>query len=162
MSKEIPRCPHCEKKLKFEDHVKRHKKLAGGKKEWFSIERCSCPSGCGWHRLLPDFLAPHKHYDVKIITECLNGTNSLATEDYPCDKTKERWQRWILLNLLFINVYLKETGIRLFAIGIVLTYACANIVEELKHDEKHGWLKIVIRSVYNTGARLKPFRDRPG
>ena len=105
VSKETPHCPYCGKKLKFEDHVRRHRKLAGGEKEWFQIERYSCPSGCGLHRLLPDFLAPHKHYDVDIISECLNGSNSLNIEDYPCDKTKERWQCWISLNLLLINAW---------------------------------------------------------
>ena len=158
----MPQCPRCGNRLKFEDHVKRHRKLAGGDKEWFNIERYRCPLGCGCHRVLPDFLAPHKHYDIRIITECLNGSNSLTIEDYPCDKTKERWQCWLLLNLLFINAYLKEAGIRLFAIGIVLIYAGANIVEGLKHSERHHWLKIVIRSVYNTGAQLEPYRDRPG
>ena len=126
------------------------------------IERCRCPSGCGWHRVLPDFLAPYKHYDVRIITECLNGSDALTIEDYPCDKTKERWQGWLLLNLLFINNYLKKAGMRLLAVGIALIYAGTNIVEEIKQNEGHHWLKIVIHSVYNTGAKLKPYRDRPG
>ena len=163
VSKEDPCCPYCGTKLKFEDHVVRHRKLAGGEKQWYTIERRRCPAGCGIHRLIPDFLAPHKHYDIDIITGVLNGTinpDLLAFEDYPCEKTMERWQKWIELNLVFINAYLKSVGIRLFAIGIALAYAATDLVEELKSRNRHGWLKIVIRAVYNTGASLEPYRDR--
>ena len=162
LSKENPVCPYCGARLVFEDHVKRHRKLAGGEKEWFTIERRRCPAGCGIHRLVPDFLAPHKHYDIDIITGVLNGTISpdlLAFEDYPCEKTMERWKNWLASNLVFINAYLKSVGIRLFAIGIALVYSAADLVEELKSRDHCGWLKIVIRAVYNTGASLAPYRD---
>jgi len=151
--------------LKFEDHVKRHRRLAGGEKEWYWIERRSCPAGCGLHRILPDFLAPYKHYDIDIITGVLNGeitSDMLAFEDYPCEKTMERWNKWIALNLVFINAYLKSVGIRLFAIGIALAYAATDLVEELKNRTRRGWLKTIIRAVYNTGGSLEPYRDRPG
>ena len=58
------------------------------------------------YRILPDFLAPHKHYDIDIITGVLNGeitSDLLAFEDYPCERTMERWQDWIVLNLVFIS-----------------------------------------------------------
>ena len=92
MSKETPHCPYCGKKLKFEDHVRRHRKLAGGEKEWFWIERRSYPACCCLHRVLPDFLAPHKHYDIGIITGVLNGeitSDLLAFEDYPRERTMD-------------------------------------------------------------------------
>ena len=165
MSKEEPRCPYCGVLLEFEDHVQRHRKLAGGEKEWFLIERRSCPAGCGLHRVLPDFLAPYKHYDIDIITGVLNWTitpNILAFEDYPCERTMERWQAWIVLNLVFINAYLKSVGIRLFAMGIALAYAAADLVEELRNRNRHDWLRIIIRAVYNTGSSLEPHRDHPG
>ncbi len=105
VSKEEPRCPYCGALLEFRDHVRRHRKLAGGEKEWFLIERRRCPAGCGLHRLIPDFLAPFKHYDIDIITGVLNGTitpDTLAFEDYPCERTMERWQAWIILNLVLL------------------------------------------------------------
>ena len=164
-SKEEPRCPYCGALLEFEDHVRRHRKLAGGEKEWFWIERRSCPACCCLHRVLPDFLAPHKHYDIGIITGVLNSeitSDLLAFEDYPCERTMERWQGWMILNLIFINAYLKSVGIRLFAFGIALAYAAADLVEELKGRTPHGWLKTIIRAIYNTGASLEPYRDHPG
>ena len=138
MSKEETHCPYCGVLLKFEDHVERHRKLAGGEKEWFVIERYSCPAGCGIHRLIPDFLAPYKHYDIDIITGVLNGIitpEKQAFEDYPCEKTMERWKAWIALNLIFINGYLKSVGIRLLAIGIALAYATATCIPEIHHYE---------------------------
>lgn len=114
---------------------------------------------------MPDFLAPHKHYDIGIITGVLNGdisSDMLTFEDYPCEKTMERWNDWIALNLIFINAYLKSVGVCLFAIGIALAYAAADLVEELKSRTRNGWLKTIIRAVYNTGAALEPFRDRFG
>ena len=118
-----------------------------------------------FNRLIPDFLAPYKHYDIDIITGVLNGTitpDMLTFEDYPCEKTMERWQEWIVLNLIFINAYLKSVGIRLFAMGIALAYTATDLVEELRDRNHHGWLKIVIRAVYNTGSSLEPYRDYPG
>ena len=164
-SKEEPRCPYCGALLEFEDHVKRHRKLAGGEKEWYWIERRSCAACCCLHRILPDFLAPHKHYDIDIITGVLNGeitSDLLAFEDYPCERTMERWQAWMALNLVFINAYLKSVGIRLFAFGIALAYAATDLVEELKGRTPREWLKTVIRAVYNTGGSLEPYRDRSG
>ncbi len=74
----------------------------------------------------------------------------------------ERWQEWIILNLVFINAYLKSVGIRLFAIGIALAYATTDLAEELKSRNRREWLRIVIRAVYNTGSSLEPYRDHPG
>lgn len=161
----MPRCPYCGAELVFEDHVNRHQKLAGGEKQWYRIERRRCPGGCGLHRILPDFLAPYKHYDMDIITGVLNGSITSDTppfENYPCEKTMERWQGWLLLNLVFINGYLKSVGIRLFAMGIALAYSVTNLVEELKQRDRHGWMKVIIRAVYNTGGSLEPYRDPSG
>ena len=151
--------------MEFEDHVPRHRKIEGGIKEWYRIERRSCPAGCGLLRVLAEFLFPHKHYDADIITGTLDGTvnpERKEFEDYPCEKTMERWNAWLRLNLVFINAYLKSVGIRLFAIGIALAYAAMNLVAELKERTLHGWLKTTIRAVYNTGASLEPYRDRSG
>ncbi len=97
-SKEEPCCPYCGALLEFEDHVKRYRRLAGGEKEWYWIERRSCAACCCLHRILPDFLAPHKHYDIDIITGILNGeitSDLLAFEDYPCERTMERWNDFV-------------------------------------------------------------------
>ena len=83
-------------------------------------------------------------------------------EDYPCEKTMERWNAWMTLNLIYINAYLKSVGIRLFAMGIALAYSMANLVAELKQREQIDWLRTIIRAVYNTGGSLEPYRDRTG
>ena len=143
----------------------RHRRIEGGIKEWFQIERRSCPAGCGLLRVLADFLSPHKHYDIDIITGVLDGIVSPEQEkfeDYPCEKTMERWKAWMALNLIYINAYLKSVGIRLFAIGIALAYSMANIVDEIKQRDRFDWLRTIIRAVYNTSGSLEPYRDPSG
>ena len=44
--------------------------------------------------MLPDYILPYKQYDAEIIKGVLEGlitTDTLGYEDYPCDKTMERW-----------------------------------------------------------------------
>ena len=162
---EKPNCPYCGSVLKFEDHVLRHRKIEGGIKEWFLIERRSCPAGCGLQRVLAAFLSPYKHYDIDIITGVLDGTVSPEQkefEDYPCEKTMERWKAWMALNLIYINAYLKSVGVRLFAMGIALAYSMANIVDEIKQRDGFDWLRTIIRAVYNTSGSLEPYRDPSG
>ncbi len=100
-----------------------------------------------------------------IITGVLNGSitsDKPPFENYPCEKTMERWLNWLMLNLIFINGYLKSVGIRLFAMGIALAYTVANLVEDLKQRDRRRWMKIIIRAVYNTGGSLEPYRDPSG
>lgn len=139
----------------------RHRKLAGGEKEWFEIERWHCPKCGKLHRVLPDFLAPYKHYDVDIITGTLDGTvtpDKKAFEDNPCETTMERWKAWLKQNYDFINGYMKSIAMRLLYIGIELLYSMVDIVKELRKKDKRGWLKGILRAVYNTGATLEPYR----
>ncbi len=68
----------------------------------------------------------------------------------------------MVLNLVYINAYLKSVGIRLFAMGIALAYSMVNLVEELKQREQFDWLRTIIRAVYNTGGSLEPYRDPSG
>ncbi len=73
-----------------------------------------------------------------------------------------RWKAWMVLNLVYINAYLKSVGIRLFAMGIALAYSMVNLVEELKRREQFDWLRTIIRAVYNTGGSLEPYWDPSG
>ena len=162
---EEPSCPCCGATLEFKDHVPRHRKIEGGAKEWFLIERRSCPAGCGLVRVLADFFFPFKHYDADIITGALDGTvtpERKEFEDYPCEKTIERWKAWMTSNLVYINAYLKSVGIRLFAMGIALAYSMANLIEELKQRERFEWFRTIVRAVYNTGRSLEPCRGPSG
>ena len=102
---------------------------------------------------------------MDIITGVLNGSitpDTQAFQDYPCEKTMERWQKWFLRNLVFINEYMKSVGARLLAFGMALLLSAIAVVEELKARNRKDWLKIVIRVVYNTGESLEPYRERFG
>ena len=134
---------------------------------WYEIERrrCPCCPKHREHRILPPFLAPYKHYDLDIITGVLNGSITPETEafqDYPCEATMKRWQKWLALNLVFINQYMKSVGARLLAVGMALLLSANAVVEELRERNKRNWLRIVLRVVYNTGESLEPYRERSG
>ena len=78
----MPNCPYCEEVLSFCDHVLRHEKQAGGKKQWYLIERWKC-NKCPTkklHRALPDFLAPYKHYSVDIIADTSEHMDTLGKQ----------------------------------------------------------------------------------
>lgn len=87
-------CKHCGGSMKPYDRVKRVLKIKGGHKHHIWIKRYRC-SNCGKiHRMLPDYILPYKQYDAEIIKGVLEGlitTDTLGYEDYPCDKTMERW-----------------------------------------------------------------------
>lgn len=155
--------------MKFKDHVLRLEKMAGGEKQEFLIERWKCQF-CPkqkLHRVLPDFLAPNKHYNTDIIADVLD--NNLKTdqedyedfEDYPCEKTLERWSAWLTLNLAFINTYLRSEDVCLSTIGFILSSSTEDPVPCLRQKEPLLWLRIVLRAIYNTGSSLESYHDHP-
>jgi hypothetical protein len=102
--------------LVYRDTCERHYRLGGGKKVWFRIRRLKCPRCKKLHRELPDILAPYKHYHLDIIMGMLEGTLTKGEdeyEDYPCEKTVERWEAWFSQNKTDIDGYLKSVGHRL-------------------------------------------------
>lgn len=55
------------------------------------------------HSELPDYIFPHKHYEVEIIQGVLDGyitSDTLGYENYPCAETMEIWKAQSLQGLL--------------------------------------------------------------
>lgn len=88
-------CPLCGGELCKKGNVRRIVKTKNGKKYVVNLKRLFC-NNCGkYHRELPDFLYPYKHYESEIIngvTEGLITSNTLEFEDYPCEMTMNRWK----------------------------------------------------------------------
>ena len=99
-STEIHQCPECRKgTLKCRGHVRRHiRKEITGEKIWFRIPFGKCDNNAcnAMRRLLPDFMAPHKHYEEEASSDVLED---VLTEDprvdFPSMQTMRRWKTWM-------------------------------------------------------------------
>ena len=163
-SRETPVCPHCGGELVYRDTCSRHYKLGGGKRVWFRIRRLKCPHCNVLHRELPDVLAPFKHYRLDIIMGMLDGsltTDDLKYENYPCEKTVERWRAWLEQNRTDIDGYIKSAGYRLLGYGEGLLYSTVSLLEKMMCSIDN-WLGIILRMISNSGGRLRPFPFQRG
>lgn len=88
-------CPICGGELKYYDQVLRILRTKNGKTEWLKLKRYRCTTCGRIHRALPDNVLPYKQYDAEIIRGVLEGlitSETLGYEDYPCERTMERWK----------------------------------------------------------------------
>lgn len=86
--------------------------------------------------------------------------DDLDSENYPCEKTMERWKQWIEHNRSFIEGYIRSVGFWILNLGVDFLKTQENILDFLRgkfHDNENHWLGIVNRLVYNTGASLEPW-----
>lgn len=154
-------CPDCGRPMKYRDSCKRNEKKAGGDRQNYWISRYSCKWCKRTLRGLPDVLAPYKHYNVDIIMGVLDGEISPDDpeyEDYPCEKTMQRWKKWFEQNEATIAEYLLICGARLLAYGLVVLYEYAACLKDIR-EKQTRWLSIILRIIYDTGAVLEPLRE---
>ena len=131
-------------------------KWYNGEKKAFSIRRLRCARCNCLHNELPDILIPHKHYAAEIIENVVDDVSTpddLSTENYPCERTMQRWKDWIRKNKKQIDGYLKSIGSRVSTLGYELLKSGDSLLQKLREDGA-GWLAIVHRAIYNTGGQL--------
>ena len=88
-------------------------------------------------------------------------TDDLPYENYPCEKTVERWKAWLKQNRTDIDGYMKSVGYRLLEYGEELLYSTVSLLEKMMCSVDR-WLAAVLRMIYNSGGRLQPFRSQRG
>lgn len=138
-----------------------HKK-AGGEKEWYRIRRLKCTNDkCGrLHNELPDCLCPYKHYDAGLIEDVLDGVVSeqdRETEDYPCEGTMKHWRWWMQRNQTNMEGQIKSAAHRFLELSDAFLRDKDSLLEELRERISPGWLKAVMRFLYNAGGRLEAY-----
>lgn len=151
-------CPVCGGLLDYRDSRSRIMKASGGISSWILIRRLKCGGCRKLHNELPDILTPYKHYASEIIEDVADGAvtaDDLATEDYPCEATMERWKGWIDRNILRIDGMLKSVGYRLLDFSEQLLKSGISLLMELR-EAGAGWLGTVLRLIYNSGGFLPP------
>ena len=138
-------CPVCGSTLKPRDFRVRVRKRHGGIREYIEIRRLKCPVCGRLHNELPDILTPFKHYGSEVIEDVVDGIVSpeeLLTEDYPCEKTMERWNQWIQSNTLEIERYLQRSQ------------GPDTLLLNNVRSRGAGWMGVVAQAVYNAGGRM--------
>ena len=131
-------------------------KWYNGEQKALYLRRLRCTRCKRLHNELPDFLVPHKHYAAEIIENVVDDVSTpddLSTENYPCERTMQRWKDWIRTNKHQIDGYLKSIGSRVSVSGYELLKSGDSLLQKLR-DNGAGWLAIVNRAIYNTGGKL--------
>lgn len=88
-------CPNCGGDLKFYDKVKRILRTKRRITKYIDIRRLRCLKCQKTHREIPSYILPYKQYEAEIIRGVLEGyitSETLGYEDYPCEKTMNRWK----------------------------------------------------------------------
>ena len=131
-------------------------KYVRGETKCWSIPVFRCENeGCtfGYTRVLPEEITPHKHYCTDVIQKVVDGEltpECLDTEDYPCEKTMERWKDWIAGNVNNVNGVLKSIGSGLSEFGMELLNSEVSLMDKLREDGEE-WLSILNRITWNFG-----------
>ena len=145
--------------LIFRDYCERKVRQDDGEREQYFIPRHKCNNPrCGKvHRMLPDFMVPFKHYTEDVISDCVNH-NSEESQicSGPSASTIDRWKRWMELNKPDIDGHLKSIGHRELGFSKKLMNTSVSLLEKLMFAIPHGWMRIILRMIYNSGAYLVP------
>ena len=108
--------------------------------------------------MLPDFIVPFKHYREETISDAIDGRlSSNETDDQPSEHLIQLWKRWIAENILNIDGYLRSIGHRELGFSEELLISGDSILQKLRSSIPEGWLKTILRVIYNSGGALTPF-----
>lgn len=150
MSNETIYCPICGGILEYRDSRKRIWKVYGGKSKRIYANRMYCEHCHRLHTILPDILIPHKHYGKEIIENVLDDactSEDLDTENYPCEKTMERWKSWFDRNKQNIEGFLQSVRSRLEEYHSIL-FRIGTLLNSIR-EEGAGWLALITKMVVN-------------
>ena len=133
-------------------------KWYNGEKWVCSIRRLKCERCQRLHNELPDVMTPRKHYATEIIENVVDEVSTpddLSTEDYPCERTMQRWKDWIQHNRQQIDGQLKSIASRISSSGYKLLENGDSLLQKLR-EEGACWLSAINRIICNTGNWIPP------
>ena len=88
-------CPKCTGRMTYYDSVRRIVKTKRGVVWYAYIKRYECIVCGSVHRCIPNYILPYKHYETEVVAGVIEGlitSETLGYEDYPSEKTMERWR----------------------------------------------------------------------
>lgn len=135
-------------------------KLEGGSRQVLILRRFRCTGCRKLHTELPSVLIPYKHYSAEIISGILDrviSENDPDSEDYPCEKTMQRWRGWFAGNRSRIEGILQKALLPRSVRGgpnrrPVLLRNLSIVFRKLYPD----WLERMVRIVLHNGERFSP------
>ena len=107
--------------------------------------------------MLADFLVPYKHYGEEVISGVLDEIvlpTDADSEEYPSERTMLRWHHWLMHNQLNIDGHLKSIAYRELGFSAELLKSGVSLLAALRCSIPDGWLRSVIRYIYNSGNSL--------
>ena len=148
--------------LLFRDYCKRIIRSEDGSREWIMIPRHQCdnPKCRKIHRMLPDILVPYKHYPEQTISGVLDeivGPDDMDSENFPSEKSMERWHHWFIFNRMNMEGHIKSIGHRILGYDEELLSSTMSLLSYIRSSIPDIWLKIILRYIYNSGNTLQAF-----
>ena len=108
--------------------------------------------------MLPDVLVPFKHYEESVIGDALDDRITPDTsDDRPSAMTVNHWKFWLELYESDIDGNMKSIGYRELGFSVELLKSGVSLLGRLRSSIPDGWLRTVIRYIYNSGSRLLPY-----
>ncbi len=110
--------------------------------------------------MLPDFLAPFKHYLESVVVDAIEDRIVPdRSDDRPSSKTVIRWKHWLMKNAFNIDGQLKSIGYRELGFSMELLKSGVSLLDKLRSSIPGGWLKEILRFIYNAGGKLASCYD---
>ena len=121
------------------------------------IERRKCTNkGCRkTHRLLPDILIPYKQYCSEVVEDVIDEaicSDDIQTEDYPCEKTMERWKKWETELVKNAEGHIRSAAYMILNLSEEFLGSTESLLKRIKERITHGWLAVTLRFMINTGG----------
>lgn len=104
-----------------------------------------------YHRALPSFLVPYKHYTSQSIESVLDMDLEIDNEDLPSDSSHYRWKLWFFSLLSAIDVILTSTDVKpaddaSSLLQMLRMKHKRNISAEIDELSCEGWLPFFIQA----------------
>jgi hypothetical protein len=120
-------CPECGHRMKFSGRCRRHVfRQKSRQREKLSLRVFYCPECHRYHRELPDFIVPFKHFCLEIYAAIYDALN-----DYVDDHTAARICRWVKGFLVFGAATVRR--LKLEHPSIVTNYGINSTSETLRY-----------------------------
>lgn len=110
--------------------------------------------------MLPDILVPYKHYPEETISGVLDeivGSDDMDSENFPSEKSMERWHHWFIFNRMNMEGHIKSIGHRILGYEEELLSSTMSLLSHIRSSIPDVWLKIILRYIYNSGNTLQAF-----
>ena len=150
-------CPVCGGKLEKKGWKDRICKKGDGTEDTYKVENRKCrKKSCGKnHRLLPDILLPHKHYEADLVEAVIDGEASeedFQLENGPSESTIKRWREWGRDLTTEAEGKIRSAAYRILDLPEEFLGSRKSLLQGLKERLVQGWLAAAMRVIYNAGG----------